>query len=444
MDGCGITPVMCAATQGHLAAVDFLIQRDADVNKVNNEYECNALFFAAECGHTDVVRTLLPHMSPEDIHVKDNCGRTALHEAKLPKIVELLVQNGLCVSEGDIDGCTPLHYAARERNFGVTKKLLQYEADIDAEDGVGKTPLFHVLDADENLDVISFFVENGSSTTHKNKYGDTPLHRAIHLGYDTTKYFLDHGAHDCINTLGAYKQSPLHIAAKMDYRITELLLKSGADANLTDRMGPSPIASAVASNQADIVRLLVEYGGDVNLLCCKRYVGKGESTVVPLHIAVQEANIETVKQLLELGAVVNSRDVNNKTPLHYATMLRKADAFQISRFLLEHGADPNVSDSDCDSTALHLAAGQEDGSDLLKLLLENEGDVQKTDKGGNIPLHLAVSKGCLQNVQLLVERGSDVNQQNFKWSTSLTLANTALKNRQQIKELLVRFDSCKI
>ena len=58
MDGTKITPLMCAATQGHLAAVDFLIQHGADVNMINTEYECTALFFAAECGHTDVVRLL--------------------------------------------------------------------------------------------------------------------------------------------------------------------------------------------------------------------------------------------------------------------------------------------------------------------------------------------------------------------------------------------------
>ena len=442
MDGCGITPLMCAATQGHLPAVDFLIQHGADVNMINNEYECTALFFAAECGHTDIVQLLLQHMQSDDIQVKDNCGRTALHEAKLPEIVQLLVRKGLCVDEGDIDGCTPLHYAARSGKFSVAEKLLQFGANINAEDGVGKTPLFHVLDADEKLDVIKFFVENGSSTTHKNNYGDTPLHRAIHLGYDTAKYLLDHGAQECIETIGAYKQSPLHIAAKMDYHITELLLNSGADANLTDRMGPSPIASAVAQSRTETVRLLVKHGGDVNLLCCKSYLSKGESTIVPLHIAVDQANYDTVKLLVEVGAIVNARDVNDKTPLHYATTAKK-NAFQIASCLVEQGADTNVADSDLETTPLHLAAGREDGTDLLKLFIENGGDINRADKAGNIPLHLAVIKGFLQNVKVLVESGSNINKLNCKRASSLSLANMALKNRQQIKEILLACDTYK-
>jgi ankyrin repeat protein len=67
---------------------------------------------------------------------------------------------------------------------------------------------------------------------------------------------------------------------------------------------------------------------------------------------VEKDCIDLAKVLIEYGANVNSQDMNNQMPLHFASKYGYLDTAQL---LLDHGADPNAPDNN-NMTPLHLAS----------------------------------------------------------------------------------------
>ena len=94
----------------------------------------------------------------------------------------------------------------------------------------------------------------------------------------------------------------------------------------------------------ETVRLLVDYGADVNALDC--------SHSTPLHLASLRGVLEAVQFLIKHGADVNAQNETNSTPLHGASLLRDV---QIVQLLIDHGADVTAKDWN-HQTPLHFAS----------------------------------------------------------------------------------------
>jgi uncharacterized protein len=109
----------------------------------------------------------------------------------------------------------------------------------------------------------------------------------------------------------------LHLAATTE--IAGMLLDAGADINARNRHkfagpGNSPLSAAVYQQRNDVVRLLIERGADFNL---------GDNAgFTPLHLAAANGYVESARMLLEAGANPNARtgraggkQWGDKTPL---------------------------------------------------------------------------------------------------------------------------------
>ena len=92
----------------------------------------------------------------------------------------------------------------------------------------------------------------------------------------------------------------------------EALLAAGADVNLTSResMKMPPLGSAMAVQRNDIARTLIEHGANVN--------AKAVNDLTALHTAAARGNLEAAKLLLDHGADINASSTDGKTPLAYA------------------------------------------------------------------------------------------------------------------------------
>ena len=107
--------------------------------------------------------------------------------------------------------------------------------------------------------------------------------------------------------------TPLGLAAFFGHAETvEALLAAGAEVNLASResMKMPPLGSAMAVQRNDIARTLIEHGADVN--------GKAVNDLTALHTAAARGNLEAAKLLLDHGADVNATSTDGKTPLDYA------------------------------------------------------------------------------------------------------------------------------
>ncbi|MCJ1390908.1 hypothetical protein MMC18_003769 [Xylographa bjoerkii] len=110
----------------------------------------------------------------------------------------------------------------------------------------------------------------------------------------------------------------LHAATRssnMNIAMIEFLLVRGADANIQDDYGQTPLCYLMyQSLPPDIVEpvlnILVQHGGSLSVVDCL-----GNTL---LHHATQYGRTERMIFLLEQGCKVNARNVNNLTPLHCA------------------------------------------------------------------------------------------------------------------------------
>lgn len=161
------------------------------------------------------------------------------------------------------------------------------------------------------------------------KNGFTPLHWAVMSDQtNMVKFLLAHGAN--ANATDLYGLTPLHKATAFNRTtIARILTDQGADPHAFGvKYGVirvAPIHLAAEAGYADLVKLFLDLGVDANLRT------KGKNRVTPLHMAVAKGRADVVELLLKSGADVNARDVQNKTPLAWATAAQQLEVADMLR-----------------------------------------------------------------------------------------------------------------
>lgn len=146
----------------------------------------------------------------------------------------------------------------------------------------------------------------------------------------------------------------------------------------------------------DIPLYLLQAGADVTLL--------NVANQTALHFAVKN-HVDVALQLILKGAEVNRADKWGHTPLHEAARHSNYEAVCL---LLHHDADANAACKQL-MTPFMLAVHEDVDIRIQKLLLEYEGDINRTDRSGSNSLLLAL-EGESQMILEILERGADVNR----------------------------------
>jgi hypothetical protein len=138
-----------------------------------------------------------------------------------------------------------------------------------------------------------------------------------------------------------------------------------------------PIFAAIAGEQPDEVKRLVNAGFDVNT--------KDESGDTALHIAIQNGNPEIAEFLIGRGADVNAKNESGLTPLW---MIDDDDsAVELFKLLVKKGADVNLPNEEKET--LLMKACEDDDPKAVKLLLEAGADPNLKDEDGETALDRA-------------------------------------------------------
>lgn len=139
-----------------------------------------------------------------------------------------------------------------------------------------------------------------------------------------------------------------------------------------------------------------------------------------LHEYISRKDIVSLKALLDAGYDVDMREENNRTALIKAIIERETE---IAKLCIEYGADCNQIDDISGITALHFAV-QHQLIEVVKLLVENQADIEAVDVNGNTPLSDAVfySEGKGEIIKLLLAHGADRNKENYHGVSPLSLA----------------------
>lgn len=130
--------------------------------------------------------------------------------------------------------------------------------------------------------------------------------------------------------------------------------------------------------------------------------------------AAKEGDLESVKQLLNLGANVNAKTWNGYSPLGEAL---SGKSFNTAKFLIEKGADVNckvieylgndVGDYFI-TTPLSFAC-REKNLDMVKFLVDHGADVNAIGEDNMSPLSYACYWEQVEAVKYLIDHGADVN-----------------------------------
>ncbi|MCU6712822.1 ankyrin repeat domain-containing protein [Paenibacillus sp. J5C_2022] len=137
---------------------------------------------------------------------------------------------------------------------------------------------------------------------------------------------------------------------------------------------------------------------------------ENEDGLTPLGYAAHYGNAAAVKVLLEYGAEVNAIShskidyIPSNTALHAAITGERE--IEVIKELLMNKANPNILDSN-GHTSLHTAAFHDDNVELITLLLEHGADVDAKVEDGNDAVSLAKERGYLRVAELLENRSED-------------------------------------
>ncbi|KFA60774.1 hypothetical protein S40285_06316 [Stachybotrys chlorohalonatus IBT 40285] len=414
--------------------IDLLLDYGADPNAKSREGK-TALFEAIQSGRADIVTSLLEHGAnpnlPGPKHMlwpatyQSACLQVLLaHGAdfkKTPGIMELAtsinniesvrlllkagvnpnakkdgVYTPLCTSIRDdrpelfrlllSNGADPNTPASEYPCFKcVTHHRVQYLPELVAAGGDLHSPkgILETAVSSNNMDALSWLLDQGLNPNERNPKGESPLTTAIRENrVDMVEALLSRGADP--NMRG--EDWPVCLAVHNPpilRRILSVLAEPRAFKGVMEM--------AVVANQLESVKLLLAAGVSVE--------DKNGGVFSPLTTAIRENRREIVVFLLnEGGADVNSP--GEHLPIVKALRRFRGQGTDMLQLLLDRGADPNKVYRGWNGM---MQAVENGDPEVLKLLCDRVGvDLEVKDELGRTVTEIAASRGWEEAVAILI------------------------------------------
>jgi ankyrin repeat protein len=281
---------------------------------------------------------------------------------------------------------TPLQVAARHRQTDIARMLIAAGADVNATDAFERAPLFAAL---ETTYMSAARPQGGGFRVNSDALlieRTTALVKLlVHAGANLS------GLSGPFSQLSGLKREmyepPLSVAAKYGYAdALRFLLAQGAEVEIEDYFGDTPMITAVRCGQPEPAHILIAAGADVRRV--PNSPNQAEETQLMIVVRSERFSLEEkltlIPLMVEAGADVNRVDRTGDTPLikairfgtdHHHALIGSGDGDKVEwqvtkwpvykkstpeevaalvRALLVAGADPGLCDRD-GKTACELA-----------------------------------------------------------------------------------------
>jgi ankyrin repeat protein len=433
-----------AVKTGNTEAVLALLKQRVDVNAPEGD-GATALHWAV---NRDDLTTadLLIHAGAR-ANVANDLGVTPLFLACTNRngvMVERLLAAGANPNAALVRGETVLMECSRAGSLRAVKALLAHGADVNAKESLHDQTALMWAAAQQHPEVVGALIEVNADIRARSR-----VYAQIVTGEETQRA----GREELNYILRRGGSTPLLFAARVgDAESAKLLLAAGADVNDALPDGTSALVEAAYSGHGAVAAVLLDKGADPNA---------AEVGYTALHAAVLRGDLGLVKALLAHGAHPNAL-VTKGTPIRRdsqdlvlpATLIGATPYFLAAKFLevemmpilAAGGANPRLALPD-GTTPLMVAAGMgtsrvpgdeknqtrrgvfvydggvlEDESRVREAVAAAIGlgsDVDAVNKAGDTALHSAASLGFDTVVQLLADKGADINVKNKRGLTPL-------------------------
>jgi len=143
---------------------------------------------------------------------------------------------------------------------------------------------------------------------------------------------------------------------KTHHEIAAALIQAGAEINVQDPYGVTPLLFAAISGSPETIRMLLKSGANV-----KAKDSDGRTALIETLTTENDLPPETIEELIQAGSEVNVRIYGGLTPL----MIAAAGNSRILQALILAGADLNATD-DQGATVLRWAKDSPENYKILK------------------------------------------------------------------------------
>jgi ankyrin repeat protein len=210
--------------------------------------------------------------------------------------------------------------SSMNQNAETVKLLLEYGENPNAFNNFHETALLLASKQHSywqvNPELFKALIENGADVNLADTLNQTPLYHLVYNNHEeAVELLLQAGADPNIANLNG--RVPIHHStSSRDVKITGLLLKYGANLDIRKPyQNKTSLHVAAQDCYFDIAELLLEYGADPNIL--------DDNGNTPLHFAANGSSFpyergRVIKALLSHGADANKRNKNDEIPLDFA------------------------------------------------------------------------------------------------------------------------------
>jgi ankyrin repeat protein len=404
---------MIAAEYEPEEVVSLLIERGADVNFETENGEPVLVFAFGNDDHIGSFRTVVENGSNLEEVLFDD-GMTILEAAILwgeTEQVDILLKNGVSV-DGDFSrsrryrlgsfigafgdgenakinydynfediekhliGSPPIMLAVLDRKPDNIELLISAGADVNAQDYTfGKTAVMWAIEkynyrGSSSTKVIESLITHGADLFIETDSLDTGWSYLCEYLDDTELKRILEMIPD-INVKGEDGRSVLmDVFPVVEPDVFELFIQAGADVNAQNDSGMSVLLQVVEAewDTSEMIKMLVDYGANTEA------TPMGEGDTILMLTAQNDAPTENIQALIDAGALVNTLDDYQRTPLFFALTDLNIDAVEI---LLKNGADVTLRDFLNHTALLHFIPFY---NGLISLLDEAFFEEEKTLK----------------------------------------------------------------
>lgn len=265
------SPLHIAMLKGCHELVHLFISEGADIHRLYDGE--SVLHYAIENESEKVLECAC--LKGANLNMKNEKGQTAFGFAFLKSLQEgsdalwkYMALKGADVNQPmhqDVSGNHlqfSLSAAVVHGDATVFQYLVSHGGDIHLKDSEGMS-LIHLAAQFGRLEILHYLLEKGLSVNALSTAGYTPMQKAMDTQQlEAIKVLLYHGA--IINSKDPMGQTILHYAALSDLEGTKLCLEKGADVNVEDIDGDTPLMNAVANHETEIVKLLLQHGASIH------------------------------------------------------------------------------------------------------------------------------------------------------------------------------------